>query len=55
MFNTLEKGLLNFQMHEKENREKCFGGKMILWTDEGPVWFVAKCATLCLRLVVRIE
>jgi hypothetical protein len=21
----------------------------------GPVWFVAKCATLCLKLVVRIE
>jgi hypothetical protein len=21
----------------------------------GPVWFVAKCATLCLRLVVRIK
>jgi hypothetical protein len=21
----------------------------------GPVWFVAKCATLCLRLVVQIE
>jgi hypothetical protein len=21
----------------------------------GPVWFVANCATLCLRLVVRIE
>jgi hypothetical protein len=21
----------------------------------GPVWFVAKCVTLCLRLVVRIE
>jgi hypothetical protein len=24
-------------------------------TDEGPVWFVANYATLCLRLVVRIE
>jgi hypothetical protein len=24
-------------------------------THYGPVWFVAKCATLCLRLVVRIE
>jgi hypothetical protein len=23
--------------------------------DDRPVWFVANCATLCLRLVVRIE
>jgi hypothetical protein len=23
--------------------------------DSGPVWFVAKCVTFCLRLVVRIE
>jgi hypothetical protein len=23
--------------------------------DLGPVWFVANCATLCLRLVIQIE
>jgi hypothetical protein len=23
--------------------------------DWGPVWFVANCVTLCLRLVVRID
>jgi hypothetical protein len=27
----------------------------MLLEDLGAVWFVAKCVTLCLRLVVRIE
>jgi len=34
MSNTLEKGLINFERHEKGKLEKCFGGKMISSTDE---------------------
>jgi hypothetical protein len=32
-----------------------FGVIPDLGEDLGAVWFMAKCATLCLRLVVRIE
>jgi hypothetical protein len=37
------------------NLLKAKGARPLFMPDLRPVWFVAKCVTLCLRLVVRIE